>query len=142
MELRELALIAYRERLVEIAEKEERALLERQAWMRKACMSFFGVEADSIEGDRLTVDGITLVYHMAYVDNSLHLWGTCPRCGAECMDSRRLQSLEQLGEALTKFDPASGSHECVPVERQAEPTWGERLVALLDERYEADAYCD
>ena len=142
MKLREMALMAYQVHLVGIAEKEERALLERQDWLRKACKSYFGSQPDSIEGDRLTVEGITLVYHMEFVENSLHLWGTCPRCGAECMDSRMLQSLEQLGEALTAFQPAYGSHKCVPVERQAEPTWGERLVALLDERYEADAYCD
>ncbi len=150
MGLREQAIAIYQEERAAYEarqareEAEQRAKLNAQA--REAFAIVFDAEPESVEDGICRLDGLTLRYGGTHRQaHFFRLQGVCPRCGKPAW-SDEIRCIEDLGRYLVEFavgydefDELHNWAECraAQAEPAPEPSWAERLQALLDERYGA-----
>lgn len=139
MGLREESIKAYEQHVAawrkEQEKRKQNTFLRLAKWVEESCETIFGHKPDEIRPmDEAYVE--VQIDDIVMVSDGQHfrLCGVCPKCNKSAF-STAIYSLVSLGEHLLCFKPGA-DHICVPPVGTTQLTWSERLVALLDERYE------
>jgi hypothetical protein len=133
MNFRALAAQALAEATTEAIAEDVRQIEEQAAAAREWFVHQFKMEPDSVEGNHVTIDGVTLIYHdYVHLKGRWRMWrvlGTCPKCGGEAV-SKEVGDLADFGRILDAFVPNDG-HQCA-VEPQEDLPLDMRLVLALE----------